>query len=188
MDFNCQLCELCQSRKQVVPPYGNFHSQIALVGEAPGEQEDLQGFPFVGRSGALLDKMIATFFGGTRREVYITNAVKCRPPKNRTPSPEEIRTCLGYLGQELNRLEPSVILCLGKSAATAVFQLFGLDVSGDSMGHLRTADFPFYFRPTSEHPKECHVLVTYHPSYLLRQGGNIEISRLDFERAKTFIG
>jgi len=110
---NCQKCQLYKTRIQAVPGYGNPNAKLVFIGEAPGRYEDEQGLPFVGRSGKLLDFMLSQI-NMTREDVWIGNIVKCRPPSNRDPLPNEITTCKPYLTEQLKFLDPKVIATLGR--------------------------------------------------------------------------
>lgn len=148
----CRRCGLCETRRNVVIGDGARESRILLIGEGPGEQEDLQGRAFVGPAGQLLDRMLACI-GLDRGQVYIANVVKCRPPRNRDPLPEEQAACLPYLRAQVRLIRPQVIVCLGRVAAQAVIR----------------PDF----RITREHGqwverKGYWLTATYHPSALLR--------------------
>ena len=114
--LQCQRCELCKTRTNVVFGVGPEDAQIMLIGEGPGENEDLQGEPFVGRAGRLLDDMLE-LIGLDRTKVYIGNMVKCRPPKNRDPLPEEQEACSVWLNRQIELLNPAIIVCLGRIAA-----------------------------------------------------------------------
>ena len=119
LESNCQSCRACplwETRTHVVFGVGNPHADIIFVGEGPGEQEDLTGEPFVGRAGQLLDLYLQAF-DIARPEVYITNIVKCRPPRNRDPLPEEEAACIGYLERQIELISPKIIVCLGRIAA-----------------------------------------------------------------------
>lgn len=113
---NCFRCELSQTRKQVVPGEGNPHADILIVGEGPGQTEDETGLPFVGRSGELLDKILASVNLTREKDVFICNVVKCRPPENRDPKPNEIAACNGYLREQIRLVDPKIILLTGKVA------------------------------------------------------------------------
>ena len=115
--LSCQKCGLCQGRRQVVFGVGNPRAQVMFVGEGPGENEDLQGEPFVGRGGQLLDKYLAAVDLDRRTNVYIANIVKCRPPQNRDPLPEEQEACIPWLRNQFALLRPQIIVCLGRVAA-----------------------------------------------------------------------
>ena len=112
----CQNCRLCQTRKNVVFGAGNPNADILFVGEAPGEQEDLQGVPVVGAAGKFLDDMLS-IIDLNRENIYIANILKCRPPMNRDPSPEEQDACIGYLEEQIRLIQPKIIVCLGRIAA-----------------------------------------------------------------------
>src|SRR5207244_9083392 len=114
---DCRLCRLAAGRKNIVFGTGNPHAELMFIGEAPGADEDEQGLPFVGRAGQLLNNMI-TAMGLRREDVYIANVVKCRPPGNRTPEPEEANTCSPFLFRQIDVVRPEVIVALGATAAT----------------------------------------------------------------------
>ena len=113
----CEKCELCQTRTHVVFGMGNPQSDILFIGEGPGENEDLEGLPFVGRSGQLLDKMLAAIDLDRNKNIYIANIVKCRLPKNRDPLPEEQEACMDWLKNQVMIMRPKIIVCLGRIAA-----------------------------------------------------------------------
>lgn len=115
--MSCQKCGLCETRQHVVFGVGNPKAQVMFVGEGPGENEDLQGEPFVGRGGQLLDKMLAAVDLDRKTNVYITNIVKCRPPQNRDPQPQEQEACLPWLRAQTALIRPKIIVCLGRIAA-----------------------------------------------------------------------
>ena len=149
---NCTKCSLASGRKQVVFGSGNVDATLMFVGEGPGREEDQQGLPFVGPAGNILDRMIVKM-GFRRDEVYIANVVKCRPPGNRNPEPEEMRACLPYLEKQIKIIRPKYIICLGRTAVTALLGLEG------SLATLRG-------KPYSYH--DIKVVITYHPAALLR--------------------
>lgn len=150
----CTACELSQNCTRKVPGVGNARADLLIVGEGPGHDEDIQGEPFVGRSGQLLDRMLAAI-GLDRQQVYITNIVKCRPPNNRDPRPEEALQCRAYLEAQIERIAPRVILSVGRVSA---HNLLGSDQPVGKLIRQR------HTLPGSEIP----VKVTYHPAYLLR--------------------
>ncbi|MBI5531239.1 MAG: uracil-DNA glycosylase [Deltaproteobacteria bacterium] len=150
----CTRCVLHKQRKQAVFSRGSASTEVMFVGEGPGADEDAQGEPFVGKAGQLLDKMIVAM-GLDREQVYICNVVKCRPPENRTPEPEEIAACLPYLQEQIALINPKVIVALG---GTAVKGLLGVQEGITRMRgkwKLYRAAIP--------------VMPTFHPSYLLRK-------------------
>jgi DNA polymerase len=154
----CRACGLCNSRKQAVVGVGHPQAEWMLVGEAPGEQEDIQGEPFVGRAGQLLDRMLAAT-GLTRetassaQQVYIANVIKCRPPGNRNPTPEEVQQCEPYLARQVQLVKPKLLVAMGRFAAHALLK------TSDPIGRLRGRVHTYEGTP---------LVVTYHPAYLLR--------------------
>jgi DNA polymerase len=153
----CQRCDLHCTRTQTVFGRGDRRSRWFVVGEAPGAEEDRQGEPFVGRAGQLLDTMLRAL-GHARGEVYIANVLKCRPPGNRDPSPDEASRCRAYLDRQIELVDPTLILAVGRIAAQ---NLLGTDTP---LGKLRG-------RVHSLGPARRPVVVTYHPAYLLRSPG-----------------
>jgi uracil-DNA glycosylase family 4 len=148
----CTKCALHATRRQAVPGEGHPRARLMFVGEAPGEEEDAKGRPFVGAAGHLLDKMIVAM-GLSRSDVFIANVLKCRPPGNRDPQGPEVAACLPYLRAQIALVRPEVVCALGRHAAHA---LLG---GTDSLGRLRGRFHDFGGTP---------LLATYHPSYLLR--------------------
>ena len=120
--LNCRRCGLCETRTNVVVGVGNPRSKVMFIGEGPGENEDLQGEPFVGRGGQLLDKMLAAVDLDRKTNVYIANIVKCRPPKNRDPLREEEEAWMGWLGNQVALIRPKIIVCLGRIAAMRIIK------------------------------------------------------------------
>jgi DNA polymerase len=149
----CRLCPLCQNRKQAVLGVGDVNADWLFVGEGPGAEEDQRGEPFVGQAGKLLDNMLAAI--GLRRgqNVYIANAVKCRPPENRTPTPEEVAACRPYLERQIELLQPKLIVALGRPAAQTLLQAEVKIAAARGKLH----DY-----------RGIPLVVTYHPAYLLR--------------------
>jgi DNA polymerase len=119
---SCERCRLCKTRTQTVFGRGNPHARWLLIGEAPGEQEDSQGLPFVGRAGRLLDNMLAAAQLSGEHDVYITNVLKCRPPGNRNPQVDEIAACQNYLLQQIRHIQPDIIVALGRFAAQTLLE------------------------------------------------------------------
>ena len=149
----CQKCpQLASSRTQTVFGAGSANARLCFFGEAPGADEDASGIPFVGRAGQLLTKIIEACTL-SREEVYILNVLKCRPPENRRPLPEEVENCRSFFERQLKIVQPEYICCLGASAAHALLE------TTDSIGSLRKKWFEY---------QESRVMCTYHPSYLLR--------------------
>lgn len=150
---NCRACGLCRDRKQAVLGVGDLNPDWLFIGEGPGAEEDERGEPFVGQAGKLLDAMLASIGLQRGRKVYIANAVKCRPPGNRTPEPTEMAACRPYLERQIALLQPKRIVLLGRAAVHSVL--------GDdrALAALRGKRFDYHGIP---------VIVTYHPAYLLR--------------------
>lgn len=151
--INCQKCKLCYGRKNVVIDRGQRSARWMFIGEGPGEQEDIQGKPFVGASGQLLDKMIAAMQLSPENDVYIANVVKCRPPNNRNPNEEEITACSNYLFSQIAMVKPNIIITLGRFAIQTLLK------TTLAVGKLRSK-VNYY--------QDIPVIATYHPSYLLR--------------------
>lgn len=161
---------MAAGRAHVVFGVGNPRADIMFVGEAPGEQEDLQGLPFVGRSGKLLDKLVWEEMGLTRRDIYIANTIKCRPPGNRDPLPDEIELCRPYLERQLELIAPKVVVTLGNFATRLLL--------GTTEGISRLRGRSYSFGP-------AHLVPTFHPSAALRGGGQVVAQmRADLVRAK----
>jgi len=148
----CRLCSLADTRTQVVFGAGNPHADLVFIGEAPGQEEDRLGEPFVGRAGKLLDRMLAAT-GLARESVYIMNTIKCRPPNNRDPKPDEVQACNIWFGRQLELLQPKVLCLLGRVAAHAILE------TDAPLGSLRGRWHSYQGIP---------VWVTYHPAFLLR--------------------
>ncbi len=169
---NCKSCELWKGRKKAVPGDGSPYAEIAFVGEAPGYEEDRKGRPFVGRSGELLVKMIKEVLGLERKDVFITNVVRCRPPGNRTPDKKEIEKCSPYLFEELSVVKPKLVVALGAPAARVIL---GKD---EKISELRGRFFP---------KGEYMVFVTFHPAYIVRNPSQMEVFENDFRKIKEFL-
>jgi uracil-DNA glycosylase family 4 len=169
----CTKCPLAEGRTQVVFGVGDPHAALLFVGEAPGHQEDLEGEPFVGRSGKLLDRLMLEEIGITRAQCYIANVVKCRPPQNRNPSPAEIEACRPYLEAQIAHLDPSVVITLGNFATRLLLD------SAEGIRQLRGSVYPY---------RGGHLVPTYHPAYVLRAGGEAMAEmRADLVRAKRLM-
>ncbi len=119
---SCQKCELCKTRHNVVVGVGDPNAEVMFIGEGPGENEDLQGEPFVGKAGILLDKMLCAVDLDRRSNIYIANIVKCRPPHNRDPKPEEQELCINWLRNQVKLIRPKIIVCLGRIAACRIIK------------------------------------------------------------------
>jgi uracil-DNA glycosylase len=155
----CQACSLCESRKRTVFSGGTLGARVLIIGEAPGEEEDRTGEPFVGQAGLLLTQMLKAIGLERETDTLILNSLKCRPPANRNPAPEELAACRPYLIQQIELARPKVILLTGKFASLAVL---GLE---QPIATLREHAHQFRFADGTEIP----VLVSYHPAYYLRR-------------------
>lgn len=158
---SCRACSLCETRKQTVFGIGNTRAEWMLIGEAPGSEEDMRGEPFVGQAGRLLDNMLASVGmsreGETPKSVYIANVLKCRPPGNRNPQPDEVAKCEPFLLRQIELVAPALIVVMGRFAAQS---LLGTDAS---IASLRGKPHRI-----SVAGRQIPVVVTYHPAYLLR--------------------
>lgn len=173
---DCRRCRLCEGRTKIVFGSGNEQSPLVFVGEGPGADEDQQGLPFVGRAGQLLTQMIENTASKegiaiTRPDVYICNVVKCRPPENRTPQPDEMEMCGQFLSRQLTVMKPRAICCLGGTAAKALLNL--------KEGITKARGQWYKWR-------DVPVMVTYHPSYLLRNQSK-ELRREAWEDLKKVL-
>ena len=167
----CKRCSLCETKTNTVFGSGNKNASLMFIGEAPGEKEDLQGLPFVGASGKLLDKYLDAV-GLSREDVYIANILKCRPPKNRDPKPDEEDACIDFLRKQLELINPKIIVCLGRISAMRL-------IKPD-------------FKITSEHGKwfkkgNYLMCAVYHPSALLRDPRKRDDMMADFIMLKNKI-
>jgi uracil-DNA glycosylase family 4 len=174
--MDCTLCPLAATRTQVVFGAGSEHARLMFVGEGPGQHEDLQGEPFVGRAGTLLTQLIEGI-GLTRADVYIANVVKCRPPGNRDPLPVEIDACSPWLDRQLELIAPAVIVTLGNFATKLL-----LDTKV-GITRLRGQEFPF-----ARAGVHAVLVPTLHPAAVLRGGGvPLAETRADFVRVKRLL-
>lgn len=168
--LHCQKCPLCETRTNVVFGTGVKNAEIMFVGEGPGENEDLQGSPFVGRGGQLLDKYLTSIDLDRNKNIYIANMVKCRPPKNRDPLPQEQDACIDYLRSQFKFINPKIIVCLGRIAAKRM-------IKED-------------FKVTLEHgvwfeKNGVFMMGTFHPAALLRNPGNKPAAFEDFVKIRA---
>ncbi len=169
---DCTRCALSRGRNKIVFADGDPNARLMFVGEGPGADEDAQGLPFVGRAGQLLNNMIGAI-GLKREQVYIANIVKCRPPQNRTPEPEEANTCSPFLFQQIDVVRPEVIVALGSTAAT---YLLGIKSSLRALrGRLHTC-------------RGAKLVVTFHPAYLLRDPSQKKEAWQDLKLAMAELG
>jgi uracil-DNA glycosylase family 4 len=166
----CSRCKLCRSRSTVVFGSGNPRARLMVIGEGPGEEEDKQGKPFVGRAGQLLTRMLAAKGVGFDRErdCYIANVVKCRPERNRNPEPDEVAACNPFLTAQIDTIEPAVILALGNFAAQTLLN------TKDGISKLRGRAYQY---------RDSILVPTFHPAFLLRNPGE-EYKRMAWEDLK----
>lgn len=171
--MGCVRCRLCEQRTQVVFGTGDPSAPLMFVGEGPGAEEDRQGVPFVGRSGQLLDRLVAEEMGRTRDTCYIANVVKCRPPDNRDPRPDEVAACRPYLEEQIRLIGPRVIVTLGNFASRLL-----LDTS-EGITRLRGRAYRY---------GDAALVPTYHPAAVLRGGGEpMARMRADLVRARQLL-
>lgn len=169
---DCQRCRLAQGRNKIVFAAGEADAQLMFVGEGPGADEDAQGLPFVGRAGQLLNNMIAAM-GLKREQVYIANIVKCRPPQNRKPEPEEAHSCMPFLERQIEVVRPRVLVALGATAATYLLGMRG------SIGSMRGRIHDYH---------GIQTVVTYHPAFLLRDPAQKKEAWKDLQMAMSALG
>ena len=168
---DCHRCRLSSGRQTIVFGQGNTHAEVVFVGEGPGADEDAQGLPFVGRAGQLLNRMIQ-LVGMKREDVYICNVVKCRPPGNRTPQPDEIETCSPFLMRQIRTIGPRLVCCLG---APAVRTVLGLK---EGITKIRGTFYDY---------GDIKALPTVHPAYILRNPREEKLLREDFQKICDFL-
>lgn len=171
--FGCLRCRLSAGRTQVVYGVGPDRARLMFVGEAPGRDEDLRGEPFVGKAGQLLTDMIEKGMGLQRSDVYIANVVKCRPPENRNPEPDEVESCSPYLRRQLELVQPEVIVALGAFAAQAL---------------LKTTERISRLRGTWHAYEGIPVMPTFHPAYLLRSPAEKRTAWSDLQQVMEKLG
>lgn len=168
---DCHRCRLASGRKTIVFGQGNPHAELVFVGEGPGADEDKHGLPFVGRAGQLLNRMIQ-LIGMKREDVYICNVVKCRPPENRTPLPDEIETCSPFLFRQIQAIHPRLVCCLG---APAVRTVLGIK---EGITKIRGRYYDY---------GDMKALPTFHPAYILRNAREEKVLREDFQKISDFL-
>lgn len=170
--YECKKCGLCETRNNIVFGVGNPKAEVMFIGEGPGEQEDLKGEPFVGRAGQLLDKMLAVIDLDRNKNIYIGNMVKCRPPKNRDPKPEEQEECIFWLRNQVKLIRPKIIVCLGRIAAMKIIKP---DIK-------ITKEHGIFFER-----KGTVMMATLHPAALLRNPSNKPAAMEDFFKLREKI-
>ena len=169
---DCQRCKLhTLGRRQVVFGVGNPNADLMFVGEGPGADEDIQGEPFVGRAGQLLTKIIEAI-GMTRQDVYIANVIKCRPPQNRNPEPDEVEQCEPFLFRQIETIKPKVIVALGKFAAQSLLK------TSEPITRIRGREYKY---------REAILMPTYHPAYLLRNPSSKREVWEDMKRVRAIL-
>ena len=168
---DCRRCKLAPHRTHVVFGVGNPRARLVFVGEAPGRDEDVQGEPFVGRAGQLLTKIIEAI-GLKREDVYIANVIKCRPPGNRNPEPDEVEQCEPFLFRQIDTVKPKVIVALGKFAAQCLLR------TTDPITRIRGREFKY---------RDAILMPTYHPAYLLRTPSAKREVWDDMKRVRTIL-
>jgi len=176
MTRDCTECGLCKTRTQIVWGDGSYTAEVMFVGEAPGMHEDAEGRPFIGRAGKILTDMIREL-GLTRKSVFITNIVKCRPPNNRDPRTEEIDACGHHLDEEIERVNPKFICTLGRFSGSYVLNKYGL-----SMGSMSQVHGLFY--KTSD---GIVIVPLYHPAALMYDRHKIPIMKKDLDKIKALL-
>src|SRR5207248_2966040 len=174
----CRRCKRCEGRNTIVFGAGHPQAELVVIGEGPGADADAQGLPFVGRAGQLLTRMLASV-DLTRDEVYITNAVLCRPPGNRNPEPDELAACAPFLADKLAVIQPKVILSLGSVATQALLR------TKEAIGKLRGRVHPY---------GDAVLIPTFHPAFLLRNPGpeykrmaweDLKLARREYDKRRT---
>ncbi|HUF93255.1 MAG TPA: uracil-DNA glycosylase [Candidatus Limnocylindria bacterium] len=174
----CRACKLCDGRNSIVFGSGNPQADLVVIGEGPGADEDAQGLPFVGRAGQLLTKMLDAVHL-SRDDVYICNTVKCRPPGNRNPEPDELAACAPFLAEQLAAIQPKVILALGSVATQALLK------TKETIGRLRGRLHPY---------GDAVLVPTFHPAFLLRNPGqeykrlawdDLKLARREYDQRRT---
>jgi uracil-DNA glycosylase len=181
---DCTRCKLHKGRTKIVFGVGNPRAELMFVGEGPGADEDAQGEPFVGRAGQLLNNMIKAM-GLQREDVYIANVVKCRPPGNRTPEPDECETCSPFLMRQIAAIKPKVVVALGATAAKNLLAM------NSSLGELRGRFYDFKpagIRSTDSAWPGARLAVTYHPAYLLRDPRQKGEAWKDLQMVMKYLG
>lgn len=173
----CKKCRLWQNRTHAVPGEGNPDAEIMFIGEAPGENEDLEGRPFVGAAGKLLTQLIKEILGLDREDVFITNIVKCRPPNNRDPADDEILACSPYLDRQIDIIKPKVIVTLGRHSTKYIFNKIGENFS--SISKVRGKSYIWKYKD-----KEIMVFPTYHPAAALYNPNLRKTLEEDFKKIK----
>jgi uracil-DNA glycosylase len=177
----CVKCRLSQSRTQTVFGQGSAAARLLFIGEGPGADEDAQGLAFIGRAGQLLTKMVEAM-GLKREEVFICNIVKCRPPENRVPAPDEVAACWPYLDEQLRTIQPEVIVTLGKPATQTLLR------TTEGIGRLRGSWHEYFVSGSAMVGPPTPLMPTYHPAYLLRNPPDKGKAWSDLKMVMTRLG
>lgn len=185
--LQCEKCKLSETRTKVVFGVGNKESKVLLIGEGPGENEDLQGEPFVGRGGKLLDKMLNYVDLDRKENIYIANIVKCRPPKNRDPLEEEQTLCKNWLRNQIYLIKPKIIMCLGRIAAQVIIKK-DIKITRDH-GILFYKEGGNLFNIDGDNLPENKMILmaTLHPAALLRNPAQKQYAMEDFKKLRSLI-
>lgn len=171
---NCRKCKLWKTRNKPVVGAGSITVRVMFIGEAPGRNEDLQGLPFVGKAGKILDELL-TSVGFQRDDVYIANILKCRPPENRNPFKSEIETCTFYLDKQIEIIQPIVICPLGNFATSFIFNKFGLGEEKISKVHGKVFNAEF-------NNQKVKIIPMYHPAVATYSPNTLDVLKEDFKK------
>ena len=171
--ISCQKCDLSKTRQNVVWGDGRENAKIVFIGEGPGTNEDLQGKPFIGRAGMLLNELLRGI-EIKRDDVFISNIIKCRPPGNRDPTPDEIKTCYPYLDFQINHIKPKVIIPLGRHSAKLILERYGIKFEGISKEHGRVHEVSTSFG-------RLNIVPMYHPAAAIYNQYLLPVLKKDFE-------
>ncbi|MEM1805020.1 MAG: type-4 uracil-DNA glycosylase [Nanopusillaceae archaeon] len=177
---NCKKCQLYKSKTNYVPGEGNPESKIIFIGEAPGSEEDKQGRPFVGKAGKYLTEQIEKILKIRREDIYITNLIKCRPPNNRDPKEEEIKSCSEWLIKQIEEIKPDLIVTLGRYSTKFIMEYFGLNFTNilKERGNIYIV---------KRWNKEIYIIPTLHPAAVLYHANWKDLFEKDFEKIKEIL-
>ncbi len=175
---SCTKCAFWKERSNVVFGSGNPSARIMLVGEAPGFNEDKRGVPFCGKAGEVLDRLLLSI-GMDRKDIYITNVIKCRPPNNRDPLEEEIENCSGYLERQISAIQPGIICCLGRHALKDILKRFSIQEEG-SISRLHGK----VFEKSEDIFNMVRIVALYHPAVAVYNPGQFNLLQKDFSVLK----
>ena len=176
---NCRKCELWRTRNKPLVGDGSVNAEIMLIGESPGYNEDLQGKAFVGEAGKILDSLL-DLVNLKRKDIYITNVLKCHPPRNHNPNRQEIDSCIGYLYKQIEIIKPRIILTLGKFASKEIFDKFNLEFSRISELHGKIYEAETIFGAAK-------IIPLYHPAVACYHNEMLDVLKKDFEKLGSLI-